>query len=312
MKTNKYTGVILAAGKGSRMYPFSEDFPKPLLPICNRPLIEYQIGMMTDIGITDLIIMIGHHGSKIVHALGDGSRFGVQIKYIEQKSTLGIAHAVGLLEEHICRPFLLFLGDIFFVAKDLKGIIKEFEKEKMNCVLATKRESNKEAIKRNFAIIENKNGYVERVIEKPRHIVNDLKGCGLYFFDLHVFDAIRRTPRTAMRDEYELTDSIQILINDGFKVKKCNVVLDDINLSYPQDLLKVNLDELRRREIGVLKGKNVTLATNASVKNSVIGNNVSVENAIRLENSLIFSDTVVSHKQNIANSIVFSNKVINC
>lgn len=309
---SKYLGVILAAGKGSRMHPFSDDFPKPLLPICNKPLIEYQIQMMSGVGIRDVIILIGHHGAKIVNHLGDGRRFGLKVKYVEQKNMLGIAHALGTLEVHISKPFLLFLGDIFFVTKDLSAMLQEFEDSSVNAVLATKTEESKEAIKRNFAIIENKAGFVERVIEKPRYITNDLKGCGLYLFDLHIFDAIRRTPRTAMRDEYELTDSIQILINDRFKVKKSNIILKDVNLTNPLDLLELNLLELKRRKLKHLIGKKAIVRSKGKIINSVIGDDVVIENDIRIQDCVIFVGTVVKQKSTIKNSILFFDKTIAC
>ena len=257
MGTNKtIIGVILAGGKGSRMYPFSEHYPKCILPICNRPLMEYQIEMMKGVGIQEIVIVIGHYGFDVVRVMGSGERYGVKLQYVDQGETLGIAHALGKLERFIDRPFLLFLGDIFFITDSLAPMIKEFEKGGCSAVLATKVEQDAEAIKRNFAVIEDEKGIVRRVIEKPRHPMNNIKGCGLYLFDLHIFDAIRRTPRTAMRDEYEITDSIQILINDEFRVKGVNVIQDDLNLTFPEDLLYINLMELKRRIEVRLIGKN--------------------------------------------------------
>src|SRR5262245_35355956 len=115
MVTSKYCGAILAGGRGSRMQPFSERYPKPLLPVCNKPLILHQIEIMRSVGIRQIVILIGHKGFELSKTLGDGSQFGVTIRYVEQGSALGIAHAVGRLEREINQPFLLFLGDIFFV-----------------------------------------------------------------------------------------------------------------------------------------------------------------------------------------------------
>lgn len=307
-----YMGVILAAGKGSRMQPFSENYPKPLLPVCNQALIEYQIRMMRDVGIKEIVVLIGHHGAKIVKRLGTGMGQGVKIKYVEQKSMLGIAHAVGTLEEHILKPFLLFLGDIFFMTSDLTRMFSDFEKKGVSAVLATKIEKNPEAIKRNFAIIESPDGFVKRVIEKPRYIVNSLKGCGLYLFDLHIFDAIRRTPRTAMRDEYELTDSIQILIDDHYKVKKCNIIKEDLNLTHPKDLLELNLHQLKRRGLRQLIGSNVSLKHKNRIVNSIIGDNVIFKYDIAVKNCVIFSDTVVTQATPLENSILYMKKIIQC
>ena len=87
------------------------------------------------------------------------------------------------------------------------------------------------------------------MIEKPRYVNSQLKGCGLYVFDPHIFDAIRRTPRTAMRDEYEITDSIQILINDGYVTHHHPIAERDLNLTKPADpsALRRLLADLGRR-----------------------------------------------------------------
>ncbi len=94
ISNNTLVGVILAAGKGTRMEPFSRKYPKPILPILNKPILEHQIEQMKSLDIEEVIIVIGHLGFEITKCLGDGERFGVSIKYIEQQETLGIAHAV--------------------------------------------------------------------------------------------------------------------------------------------------------------------------------------------------------------------------
>jgi dTDP-glucose pyrophosphorylase len=312
MKKNNIMGVILAGGKGSRMYPFSEHHPKCILPICNKPLLEFQIEMMRDIGIEDIIIVIGHYGFDVVRVMGTGERYGIKIQYVDQGETLGIAHALGKLESLVDRPFLLFLGDIFFVTDSLAPMIEEFEKNDTNGVLAAKIEPDIDAIKRNFSILMDDSGFVRRVIEKPRHPVNNLKGCGLYLFDLHIFDAVRRTPRTASRDEYEITDSIQILIDDGFKVKSMDIIQDDLNLTYPEDLLYINLTELKRSNRDKLIGKNTNIQSSKLVQNSVVGDNVSSLHEVRIKNSVVFSNSVISASEDIENTIITPDQLIYC
>lgn len=312
METSNIIGVILAAGKGSRMYPLSEKYSKCTLPICNKPLLEYQIEMMKEVGITDIIIVVGYNGFEVVRVIGNGERQSVNITYVNQGETLGIAHALGTLEPYIDKPFLLFLGDIYFDCRSLSPMMDEFSREDVNAVLATKVEKDKDAIKRNFAVVLKPDGSVSRVIEKPRYIINNIKGCGLYLFDLHIFDAIRRTPRTAMRDEYEITDSIQILIDDGFKVETANIIDDDLNLTFIDDLLSLNLLIMKK------EGKNIILGGNTSIKdidlleNVVVGDNVSISNEIKIKNSVIFSDEIVMETEGIYDSIAVDNQIIHC
>ncbi len=239
-------GVILAAGKGTRIRPLSEHLPKPLLPILGKPLLQWQIEAMHDLGIRDVVIVIGHLGHHVVREFGDGRRLGVNLTYVEQEEMLGIAHAVAQLVPHVDRPFLLFLGDIFFETEDLSSMLELFARPDVHGVLAVKREPNVDAIRRNFTVELDAAGFVRRVIEKPRNPATDLKGCGLYLFDESMFDAIRRTPRTALRDEYELTEAIQIFIDGGAGVVPAPVVQSDLNLSSGSDLLDINLHVMRK------------------------------------------------------------------
>ena len=94
-------GVILSAGKGSRIDPFNTRYPKPMLPIVNRPILEHQVEQMKSVGITEIVIVVGHLQEMIREHFGDGSRFGIQIRYVEQKQALGIAHAAMQLERYI-------------------------------------------------------------------------------------------------------------------------------------------------------------------------------------------------------------------
>jgi dTDP-glucose pyrophosphorylase len=312
MNQREFQGVILAAGRGNRMAPFSENYPKPLLPVGNKPVIQYQIETMRDLGIKDIIVLIGHKGFELSKVLGDGSQFDVTLRYVEQSSTLGIAHAVGCLEPHIDKPFLLFLGDIFFVPGYLPGLFEIFLQQGGGAVLGAKEEHDPAAIRKNFSIILNPEGFVTRVVEKPRHTTNRLKGVGMYLFDLAVFDAIRRTPRTAMRDEYEITDSIQVMIQDGLPVRPCDCVVDDINLTTPPDLLYCNLIRARSSPNGIVMGSNTSLHEGVQIETSVIGRNVKVRNAISIRNSLVFDGSDVVSETALENSIVTPSGMVDC
>ena len=307
-----YTGAILAAGRGSRMAPFSERYPKPLLPICNKPLIQYQIEMMKAVGIRDIIVLVGHKGFEISKVLADGSKYDVDIHYVEQTSMLGIAHAVGRLEPHINQPFLLFLGDIFFVPGDLPHMFHMFEKQGGGAVLAAKEENDPEAIRRNFSITLSREGFVTRVVEKPRYTSNRLKGVGLYLFDLSIFDAIRRTPRTAMRDEYEITDAIQVMIDDGHPVRVATTIIDDMNLTTPTDLLRCNLRQARNLQRDGLIGANSHWHPQAHFENCVIGANVRIKHPIHLAHSVIFDNTCVASTVGFDHAIVTPDGMVDC
>lgn len=308
-------GVILAAGKGTRMLPFSESYPKPMLPIGGHPLLVHQIRAMKDLGIRDIIIVIGHLGYEIVRQLGDGSQHGVALRYVEQEETLGIAHALSKLERLVDRPFFLFLGDIFFETDDLGLMLQKMGdggRDDTAAVLAVKREPDREAIMRNFVVHVGEDERVTRVVEKPRRPRTDLKGCGLYFFDVAIFDAIRRTPRTAMRDEYEITDSIQIFIDDGWRVEAAEVVKEDLNLSFPTDLLALNLHYLRMTGQDRIIGSDVALPEGTEVEESIIMEGARILHPIRIERALIFPGTVIDRKGPVEKVILTPGHEVHC
>jgi dTDP-glucose pyrophosphorylase len=309
----RLAGVILAAGKGARMYPFSERSPKPILPILNRPLLSYQIEVMRECGIGEIHIVVGHRGYQVASTFGDGSQYGVRIHFIEQESSLGLAHAVGALESRVQLPFLLILGDIYFHLKaPLRPLIDELLAGETGAGLVSMIEPDPAMLRRNFAIQADESGRVHRVMEKPRYVDTQLKGCGLYLFSQHIFDAVRRTPRTAMRDEYEITDSIQILINDGYVVRHHPIVERDLNLTKPDDLLTINLIELARRGLPKLIGSGVEAPEGTSFENSVIGDGVVVRHPIRIANSVIMPHVVVESVHDLDRVVMDAENSVYC
>ncbi|MCX5772083.1 MAG: sugar phosphate nucleotidyltransferase [Candidatus Hydrogenedentes bacterium] len=307
---SNYQGVILAAGHGSRMGPFGNLFPKPIIPIANKPLLVYQLEHMKRLGIEEVIIVIGHLGHRITQVLGDGTQLGVRIKYVEQEKRLGIAHAVGQLETCIDRPFMLFLGDIFFELTDLNAMVHEMEQHGAAAVLAVREETDPEAVKRNFCAITREDGSVRRVIEKPRQLPCMTKGCGLYLFDLSIFDAIRHTPRTAMRDEYEITDSIQILIDYEYPVRIAAVVEFDINVTYIGDLITCSRHVLQRNNLTRLVGNGCRLASGVELVETVLGDNVVISKPARLERCVVLSGVSLDSGIDYADAVLTQEGVL--
>lgn len=310
---SRMVGVILAAGKGARMFPFSDQYPKPILPILNRPLIALQIDVMRDLGLTTIYVVVGHLGYQIAGVLGGGAKLGVDLHMVGQESMLGLAHAVGALEPLIHGPFLLVLGDIHFrLQAPLRPLVDDVFEGRANAGLVSMYEPDPAMVRRNFVIEAHADGRVSRVIEKPRYVESQLKGCGIYVFDQHIFDAIRRTPRTAMRDEYEITTSIQILIDDGYVVKHDPIVERDLNLTKPDDLLLINLLELQRHGLASMIDPTAALPLGTRITNSVIGANVQVRHPIRISNSVIMPGVVVDSTTDLDAVVMSGEHSVHC
>ncbi len=308
----KYEGVILAAGRGTRMAPFSDHFPKPLLPILNKPLIHHQIEYLRDLGVEKVFVVIGHLGHEIARQLGDGGDFGVEIVYVEQRDAAGIAHAVMQLEPLIHRTFAMLLGDIYF---DVDRTVNPFEcirESKANGMLAVMRELNPARMRRNFAVHMDEDNFVQRVVEKPRHPRTEWKGCGLYVFDVSFFDAVRRTPRTAGRNEYEITDAVQIFLDDGARVVAREMVTDDINLTFPYDVLLANLHALRQGGEHNAISPSATVAADAKLDHCIVGEGARIGPGVSMSQTVVMPGAIVTTREPVDRSVFLADRMLDC
>ena len=310
MNKKDLAGAIIAGGRGTRLNPLSLTIPKALLPICNKPIIFHQIEYMKEIGVKDIYVVVGFLGEQIRSVLGNGSKLGVNIEYVSQKTPEGSGKATGLLENSIKTNFVLFLGDILIKLVNIKehiSKIKEAHANNLN-LLACVKEKELERIKQNFEIFLNEDGKVIKVNEKPQNPKTNLKGCGFYLFTPSIFKAINKTPKSLRRNEYELTDAIQLLIDDKTTTVKPLEVIDfDFNISSPEDLYRCNFLWYKDLHVDNLIGEDCTFPGETRILHSIIGNHVTVKHPISIEKSIIFPDSVVDSKNNLSNVLITPN-----
>jgi glucose-1-phosphate thymidylyltransferase len=206
-------GLILSGGKGTRLRPLTYTRAKQLVPVANKPVLFYGVEAIVAAGIRDIGVVVGDTREEIQNALGDGSRFGARITYIEQDAPRGLAHAV-LISEKFLRgePFVMYLGDNL-IADGITALVDDYRSIGCNSQILLARVPNPEQ----FGVAELANGTVIRLTEKPREPKSDLALVGVYMFDDTIFEAVRAIKPSA-RQELEITDAIQWLVDHGKSV----------------------------------------------------------------------------------------------
>lgn len=210
-------GVVPAAGQGHRIsgLPLTRVLPKCLLPIVNKPILEYVIENMKRMGVEDVFMIVGFKKDLIQEYFEDGKDFGINIKYILQLNPLGIAHAIGLTRDLIHEPFVVTLGDDLTIAKSLKNLVDIFWTKKAVGVEGVVQEANVEKLRQACCISLEDEGKIQNTEEKPSNPSSNVRGCGIYIFDPMVYKYIEKTPVSLPRNEKEITNTIKLIAKDN-------------------------------------------------------------------------------------------------
>lgn len=320
--------VVLVAGKGTRMEPLTSGCSKVMLQVANKPILEHILNSAIEAGIEGFVFITGYLEEQIKEYFGNGSKWGVSIEYVQQKEQLGTANAIGCAKGYVDEAFLVLNGDMLIGQEDLKALISRTE-EAVVCVKEVENPSD-------FGVLETDDGRVVRIIEKPKNPPTNLANAGIYLFRQSIFDFIDRT-RASVRNEFEITDSIQMLIDSGAAVGYSPLEGRWIDIGYPWDLLKANEYLLKGLEgscegtvepnatikgevvIGkgtlirngsyiegpVIIGENCDIGPNCFIRPSTaIGNHVRVGNAVEIKNTIIMKDTHVGHLSYVGDSVI--------
>jgi len=326
-------GVLLAGGTGSRLRPITHTGPKQLVPVANKPVIQYAIEDLREAGITEIGVVLGNKGREAIQSfLGDGSEFGVEITYIVQGRPLGLAHAVGCAESFVAGDdFVVYLGDNM-LKRGIVDVVDGFRAGEFDAGIALQEVDNPTQ----FGIADvNEDGRVTRLIEKPDDPPSNLALIGIYVFTPRIFDAIEEI-EPSWRGELEITDAIQHLLDDGGAIDSQVVEGWWKDTGKPEDVLEANrlvLEDLEATRAGfidtdakvegrvdlaesaqiesgaVVRGP-VSIAENTTVETgtyvgpyTAIGANSTIRNA-HIENSVVVGDTEITTSGRIIDSLI--------
>lgn len=201
-------GVVLAAGKGSRLYPVTKVIPKPLLPIANRMTLAYAFDRMKECGITQICVIVGENEAQMMEALGDGSGWGVELSFARQTEPKGLAHAVSFAEDFVAGDdFMLYLGDAIYSEPFTKQVEKFKQSGCANLNLVKAVEDP-----RRFGVANVEGDRIVKLVEKPQNPESNLAMAGMYVFGPQIWSVLPDL-KPSGRGEYEITDAIQMLVD---------------------------------------------------------------------------------------------------
>ncbi len=266
-------GLILSGGRGTRLRPLTYTSAKQLVPVANKPVLFYGIEALAAACIRDIGIVVGETQAEIRAAVGDGSTWDVRITYIEQDAPRGLAHAVLISQPFLGNePFVMYLGDNL-LNKGLAPFVEEFERERPAAQILLARVPNPQM----FDVAELANGHVVQLEEKPKEPKSDLALVGVYLFGPEVFGAVQAI-KPSFRNELEITDAIQYLIDRGMIVRPHVVEEWWKDTGRLEDILEANrliLETMGPRIAGVVDGASkiegkVIAESDAIVERSIV------------------------------------------
>lgn len=311
--------LILAGGKGTRLRPLTVYTPKPIVPICNRPFLLYQIDTLRRAGITDITLSLSYQPNKIEQLLGDGSDWGVKLKYTVEPQPMGTAGAFKFAEDLIRQPTVVFNGDIL-TDLDLKTVIREHNEKKATATIVLTPVPNPTT----YGLVETEsNGAIRRFLEKPKadEVTCNTINAGTYVLQPEVLDFIPAGEGYSF--EYGLFPDLLERKESFYAHVPARTYWIDIGtperyLQAHQDLLanrvgrihikdrRGDFDSATAAEIDEISmiGDDCQIKPGAQIINSVLGTGCFVEERARVENSVIWPHTRIGTAAEVIGGIV--------
>jgi glucose-1-phosphate thymidylyltransferase len=308
--------LILSGGKGTRLRPITHTSAKQLIPVANKPILFYAIEAIRDAGIKDIGIIVGDTAEEVKHVVSDGGRFGVKITYIQQDEPLGLAHAVLISRDFLKNDeFVMYLGDNL-IKNGIANLVEQFKRQSPNSQILLAHVNNPNQ----FGVAELKDSKVISLEEKPKKPKSDLALVGVYMFDKNIHTAVRSI-KPSKRGELEITDAIQWLIDNNFKVLPHIITGWWKDTGKLEDMLEANRMMLDLCETDI-KGEvdehsrvefKVVIEKGAIVKHSTIRGPAAIGSGAKIINSYIGPFTSISSGVQVINSEIEHSIILeNC
>lgn len=313
--------IVLAAGEGQRLRPFTVTRPKAMLAIADKPILQYAVEALAGNGVRDIILVVGYRKEQVYDYLGSGDWLGVNISYVTQDKQLGTAHALSMAREIAGDEFLVLHGDNLIEA----ATIADFISVAPEAVLV-----KREAVPERYGVVDVEGGQVKNIVEKPKEAASNLVNTGIYAFTKKIYEF--------MGEFLDIPDVLNNMIAGGHAVRALETGGTWLDVVYPWDMMQLNAAVLENIEVSLggrieegvyLKGQVIIgartvvrsgsyicgpavigagcdIGPNVSIKPATsIGDNVVISTFTEIENSIIGNDV------NIGPGCVIEDSFIN-
>lgn len=282
---------MLCAGLGTRLRPLTFSTAKHLLPVANKPILHFGIENLVAVGAREIGLIVSKESRPILEAaVGDGSRWGVAVSYIDQPAPHGLAHACQCAEAFVAgEPFVMYLSDNLF-PEGLGRAVDRFHETGAAAVVILKEVEDPRA----FGVAELDGERIVRLVEKPKEPRSNLAIAGGYVFAPAIFESIRNI-KPSWRNELEITDAIQNLIDRGLKVVPYILTSYWKDAGTPRDILDANrvvLDQIQAHSEGSVDSS------------SQLEGVVSIGRGTRIERSRIIGPAIIGADAHIVDAVV--------
>jgi len=321
--------VILAAGEGKRLRPFTETMPKVMLPVANKPIIEHIMESLENIGIDEVIIAVGYKKEIIMEYLKDYKK--IKISYVIQDKQLGTAHALLQAKNKVKSQFVVVPGDNIIDKKSIVNLIQD--KSEYSLLIKEHPHPSK------YGVVFLEKGKLRNIVEKPAEDIGKFISTGIYKFPKTIFKDIEKFSKSGT---YSLSSVVDTLIQQGNSI---NTIKADqwMDIVYPWDVLDVNeamINNVPSTKSGTIE-KQVTIKGNVSIgkdtkiysgcyivgpvsigegceigpnacifPSTTVGDNSVIHPFTEIRNSVIMKDTHIGSNSFISNSIVAKGTII--
>lgn len=325
--------VILAAGEGKRLRPFTVNKPKAMLSIAGKPILQYVIESLAQNGIRNIVLIVGYRREQIFDYFGSGERFDVEITYVTQEKQLGTAHALFQAKSAVNKEFLVLSGDKLIEA----DTISHFVSMKPEAMLIKKMENPFRS-----SVVTVDEGLVKEAMRQERRAVGYSREPGIYMVNTGIY-AFNKKIFDLIEGEQNIPVVLNNILDHGGKISALETRGIWLDIIYPWDILSLNCTVLRRIQanIGgtteanvsikglVFIGENTVIKSHSYVVGPVVigrgceigpnvcilpatsvGDNVVISPFTEIENSVIGNDVTIGPSSIIQDSVIDKGCVI--